>query len=129
MKPGDIVKLISGGPEMTVVRIESGFVSCYFWNDEKSEFSGLNNVHMNSVRVVKEMEAEEGERLVVMGGPHNGTTLTFVNDVAEVAGARRGRAIVDRYKVTEVGDRRLGLFDNTYIRVDGRATDELFDAN
>lgn len=41
MKPGDTVKLKSGGPTMTVeTKNSSGDWYCIYWNNAKNEFNG-----------------------------------------------------------------------------------------
>jgi uncharacterized protein YodC (DUF2158 family) len=42
MKAGDVVRLKSGGPLMTVVEIEEGYAFCQWFNDKKLESASLS---------------------------------------------------------------------------------------
>ncbi|MET0395118.1 MAG: DUF2158 domain-containing protein [Chitinophagaceae bacterium] len=39
--PGDVVKLNSGGPAMTVSRVDNGVVRCVWYNEAQSKFEDL----------------------------------------------------------------------------------------
>ena len=42
IKPGDIVRLKSGGPNMTVTESESVYAKCIFYNESKAEYQSLS---------------------------------------------------------------------------------------
>jgi len=40
-KIGDIVNLKSGGPDMTISGIDSGWIECTYWNKETKKFDSI----------------------------------------------------------------------------------------
>ncbi len=51
LKPGDLVRLKSGGPKMTVMKIESGRVLCeWFGPNEKHEVKSFEPVVLEKVQ-------------------------------------------------------------------------------
>jgi uncharacterized protein YodC (DUF2158 family) len=53
LQPGDVVRLKSGGPRMTVSAVNGNEAQLVYWNDQTSEFETWEEVNMVALEKVE----------------------------------------------------------------------------